>query len=111
MHLYYIYVGNYYLPLDHFVLVQSDTLTLEVYVLGHVVYIYSQRGQMPRTCVADIRGEKDEPNSSVTVKSFIISFGGTLPPSPVYTHHSKRRREQTSPENAHKLRHIIQLKS
>ena len=30
MHLYYIYVGNYYLPLDHFVLVRSDTLTLEV---------------------------------------------------------------------------------
>ena len=30
MHLYYIYVGNYSLPLDHFVLVRSNTLTLEV---------------------------------------------------------------------------------
>ena len=30
MHLYYIYVGDYSLPLDHFVLVRSDTLTLEV---------------------------------------------------------------------------------
>ena len=30
MHLYYIYVGNYSLPLDHFVLVRSDTLTREV---------------------------------------------------------------------------------
>ena len=26
----YIYVGDYSLPLDHFVLVRSDTLTLEV---------------------------------------------------------------------------------
>ena len=60
--------------------------------------------------VADIRGEKDEHNSSVTVKSFITSFVGTLPPSPVYTHHSKRWREQTSPENAFKLRHIILIK-